>query len=305
MTMKPESLSGYHFTFLHGARVRSGSNYLGKIMGLNPAIQQVPLGKTTVEFQILMDLDLWSDAFDEFVRRYLGDKDVFEFPRFLPHLGSAWLAYVIETFSLQPGHVFVKSSNVRHIDKFFAMFPEARLIILVRDGRDNVASSVKAALAVRRHKTFVQNSKTRLNNFLHRDFRAAARDWSNAVDRILRFDEEFKGSPFASRYRILRYEDVFREPRQMAERIFEFMQVPCDSGILDAVENAEVVGSSFYSSSKREDARKPNWVATPRTEAFQPIGRWRRWSTFQKNLFKRIAGEALIRMGYEEGPNWT
>ena len=80
---------------------------------------------------------------------------------------------------------------------------------------------------------------------------------------------------------------------------------PATPEILDAVENAEVVGSSFYSPSKQEDARKPNWVATPRTEAFQPIGRWKRWNALQKNLFKRIAGEALIRMGYEKGPNWT
>ena len=102
-----------------------------------------------------MDVDLWADAFDEFVTQVPRRQE-----RSSSSLGSsrtwatAWLTYLIETFSLQPGHVFVKSSNVRHIDKFFAMFPEARLIILVRDGRDNVASSVKAALAVRRHKTF-------------------------------------------------------------------------------------------------------------------------------------------------------
>jgi hypothetical protein len=49
--MKPESLGAYRFTILHGARVRSGSNYLGSIMGCNPHIQTVPPGRTMYSFR--------------------------------------------------------------------------------------------------------------------------------------------------------------------------------------------------------------------------------------------------------------
>ena len=86
--------------------------------------------------------------------------------------------------------------------------------------------------------------------------------------------------------------------------MFTFMQVPFDDAILRAVENADVVGSSFYSSAQREDAQKPNWTATPKTEAFRPIGRWKGWSSRQKRWFKRVAGSQLISMGYEKDLSW-
>src|SRR5262249_7613525 len=129
-----------------------------------------------------------------------------------------------------------------------------------------------------------------------------ARDWSSAVRKIVQFDEEFKKSPVSSRYLLLRCEDVFQRPREMAARLFEFMGVSCDEAILDAVENADVVGSSFASG--QEDSNKQNWKATKRTEAFQPLGRWRKWSGLQKRLFHGIAGKQLFAMGYETDPKW-
>jgi hypothetical protein len=301
--MKPD-LGAYHFTFLHGARVRSGSNYLGVIMGCNPHIQLVPPGRTMFEFPLIEDMDAWEGAFAAFLNKYKGNKERFDFRRFSPHLGDAWLTYLIDTFSLQPGHTFIKWSSVRNTDKFFDVFPESKLILLVRDGRDNVASSVKATLAARHHKGLIAKVRTRLSHLLMRDFRAAAEDWSSAVSKIVQVDEELKKSPSASQYLLLRYEDVFQRPREMGARIFEFMGVPWDDAILDAVENADVVGSSFYSVRGQEDANKPNWRATPRTEAFQPLGRWKKWGVFQRRLFHRIAGKQLFAMGYETDPSW-
>jgi hypothetical protein len=284
--------------------VRSGTNYLGKVMGCNPRVQLVPPKKTTDEFPMLRVMESWEKAFDDFAVRYTGDRKTFQFDHFLRHLGDAWQDYLIETFSLQPGHVFLKDPSVRHIDRFFDTFPEAKLILLVRDGRDNVASSVKAGLAIRSRDSVVERSKKRLNHLLFRDFVQYARDWSSSVGRILSFDEKFRDTPRASQYMIVRYEDVFRHPREMAERLFSFMGVEYDDATLDAVDNAEVVGSSFFASSGREEAKKPNWKATPKTDAFKPLGRWNQWSALQKSMFKRIAGEQLISMGYEKDLNW-
>jgi hypothetical protein len=299
-----EPLTGYRFTFLQGVRIRSGTNYIAQVMACNPHIQSVPPGKTTDEFPVLRDMEHWEKGFSAFLHQYKGPRDVYDFGRFLPYFGTAWMEYVVDTFSLQPGHVFLKDPSVRNIDRFFDVFPEAKLILLVRDGRDNVASSVRAGLAKRATTTFAEKSKMRINNLLRRDFRTAANDWAGAVRRIVEFDEKFRATPLATRYMILRYEDIYRNPRPMAERLFQFMEVPFDSSILDAVENAEVVGSSFFGASGKEDATKPNWKATPKTEAFQPMGRWKDWTVLERNLFKRIAGEQLIRMGYEQNPDW-
>jgi len=300
-----EPLRDYKFTFLHGVRVRSGTNYLGKFMSCNPHIQLVLPKRTTDEFPLVRDMDAWEKAFAKFVSKFPGDKSIFQFSRFLPHFGSAWLAYLIDTFSIQPGHVFLKDPNVNHIDWFFDLFPGAKLLLLVRDGRDNVASSVRAAQAKRRSDTLYHRSKSGLNRLLRRDFLLAATDWSSAVRKIVKFDEHFRATPWAERYLIVRYEDVYQNPREWAQRIFAFMEVPCDEAILQAVENADVVGSSFYSASQKEDAHKPNWTATPKSEAFQPVGRWKSWSPLEKRAFKRIAGRELVRMGYEKSLDWA
>ena len=273
-------------------------------MSCNAHVQLVPPGKTTDEFPLLRTIDSWELAFSQFINHFNGDKTVFQFGRFAPHLGSAWLSYLVETFALQPGHVFIKHPNVRYIERFFELFPAAKLILLVRDGRDNVASTVKGGLAKRTHMSMGKRSKARLNHVLFRDFVSAARDWSSSVMKIQRFDEEFRNSRFTSQYVILRYEDIYQQPKQTAGRIFAFMGVPCDARILDRVANVDVVGSSFYAASGLENAVKPNWTATPRTDAFQPVGRWKRWSPLQKALFKRIAGDQLVQMGYEKDRNW-
>jgi Sulfotransferase family len=299
-----KSLSGYQFTFLHGSRVRSGSNYIGKIMGCNPNVQLIPPGKTTDELPLLNNIEAWERAFTDFQNKFKGDRSLYEFRGFLRYLGAAWQRYLIDRFDLKPGPVFLKSSNVKHIDRFFDMFPDAKLILLFRDGRDNVASTVKAGLAERQHHSFRQKLKPRLSHLVLRDFASAARDWSKSVNKILRFDEQHRTSELASRYLILRYEDVYKEPGPMAERIFAFMEAPCDRDILMAVEGADVVGSSFYGKSGKEDAVKPNWTPTKKTEAFQPVGRWKAWNAIKKNMFKRIAGNDLVRMGYEKDLNW-
>jgi Sulfotransferase family len=300
-----EPLAAYKFTFLHGVRVRSGTNYLGKFMSCNPHIQLVPPKKTTDEFPLMRDMDAWEKAFAAFGSKFTGDKSIFQFSRFLPYFGSAWLAYLIDTFSLHPGHVFLKDPNVQHIDRFFDVFPNAKLLLLVRDGRDNVASSVRAAQAKRRSDSLFHRSKSGLNRLLRRDFFSAATDWSSAIRKIVKFEEHFRTTPWAKQYMILRYEDVYQNPREWAQRIFAFMEVPFEEAILNTVENADVVGSSFYSASQKEDARKVNWTATPKSEAFQPVGRWRSWSPLEKRAFKRIAGRELIRMGYEKSLDWA
>ena len=78
-----------------------------------------------------------------------------------------------------------KSPSVRHLDRFFAFFPRARLLILVRDGRSVVQSAMD---------TFGW------------DFERACRAWAEAANTIDRFQQS--ESARADRWRIVRYEDL-------------------------------------------------------------------------------------------------
>ena len=104
---------------------------------------------------------------------------------------------------------------------------------------------------------------------------------------------------------IVRYEDIYQNPRGVGQRIFAFMEVPCDEAILEAVENAEVVGSSFYREVPEGGCKKPNWIATPKRRLFSRSGDGKPGVRGRERAFKRIAGRELIRMGYEKSLDWA
>ena len=80
---------------------------------------------------------------------------------------------------------------------------------------------------------------------------------------------------------------------------------PCDEAILDAVENADVVGLVLQAASQK-DADKPNWIAdAANPRLFSRSGDGRILEPQEKRAFKRIAGRELIRMGYEKSLDWA
>ena len=297
-------LNQFSFVFLHGIRVRSGTNYLSKLMSYHPDIQLIPPGKTTDEFPLLHTAPYWESAFNHFVQRFNGNKNLFQFDSFAPFLGNAWLLYLIETFNLHPGCVFIKDPHVSHLRQFFKIFPNAKLIILIRDGRDNVASSIKAGMAIRAHMKIYERGKRLLKHLLLRDFLLHTREWANAARTISQFDAEFSNTLWSSRYTVVHYENIFKNPEEVGEMLFKFMDLPNDSSPTISLKDIPVIGSSFYSADKVENATKPNWQATQKTSDFQPIGRWKGWGRVRKNLFKMIAGKELISLGYERDMTW-
>ena len=57
-------------------------------------------------------------------------------------------------------------------------------------------------------------------------------------------------------------------------------------------------------SSRLQEEGAVTWNPQERTVDFRPVGRWQQWPRHRKWLFKRIAGEMLIRLGYAEDMDW-
>ncbi len=93
-----------------------------------------------------------------------------------------------------------KSPSVRHLARFFAFFPSARLLILVRDGRSVVQSGMD---------TFGW------------DFDRGCRAWSEAASTIRHFQQAEAAR--ADRWRLVRYEDLVDDTEGQLRRIFEFL----------------------------------------------------------------------------------
>lgn len=190
-----------------------------------------------------------------------------------------------------------------------AVFPEASLIYLVRDGRDVLVSE--------RFRNFVEESRflsvkdrriaedLRKNPalFAHGErsiftetvIRRAASGWATNVSEV---DEE-GGRLFGGRYRALRYEDLLEAPFDELGRLWKFLGV-------------KKVATPLGKSVKAEMKSNPDeeWQ-TKRSRDLAPFllkgtsGNWRQLFTARdKNVFKEVAGEALIRWKYEKSAGW-
>lgn len=154
---------------------------------------------------------------------------------------------------------------VNNLPVLLEIFPEARFIHLIRDGRD-VACSVMPL-------SFGPNS-----------LYVSARRWKHSVERGLQFAEEHP-----TQVMTLRYEDLVDDPESVLHKVCEFLEEDFEPAMLDyhADGGRRVPGSGIHSQ-----------IAKPVNR--QRLGRWKQELTpGQVRVFEAVAGPLLERMGYE------
>lgn len=290
------------FVTLLGMRVRTGTNYASQVMLAHPDVESLLPHGSTAEFGLLIQLERLQEVYRS-IRGPFGDIDLTE-SDFLREAGSMVRSALLDERDVEGRVVFSKYPSVKDIDAFFSTFPDDRLVIWVRDGRDHVASVVKAASAPRRHHTSAVRAKVSLKTWSRYTMARAAERWAEASRKIRAFLEGLEGHEYADRILVLRYEDMVSDPRTWSAQLFDFCGLRVDEEILDRVEGLPVVGSSFYGRDQAETAVKPTWQPVSRTSNFQPVGRWQSWNRAEKALFKRVAGPELISWGYVEDDKW-
>jgi hypothetical protein len=160
------------------------------------------------------------------------------------------------------------SKTPRHVilqPQLAAMFPEARFVHIVRDGRDVVLS----LLEVDRDMP---------------DLRTAARFWRDRVTRG-RADGRRLG---AERYTEVRYEDLLDDPEHVLRRLCAFVEMPYDDAMLRYYERIPdmVIGTGVHAK-----------LSQPPTKGLRD---WRtQMSPSDVDAFEVIAGDALDAFGYE------
>ncbi|MBN7797437.1 sulfotransferase family protein [Parahaliea mediterranea] len=159
-------------------------------------------------------------------------------------------------------------SYTEDIDVLCRMFPDARFVHLVRDGRDVAMSQ----LAI----SWGSNNLPRI-----------ARDWRwqtmvcHKVGAVLPAD----------RFMELRYEDLVLEPEQQLRRICQFLNVPFDPGMLDYHRSADKAVPRESLQWHRNSVSRPN---------VEKVLAWK--TTMRRSdrvIFEQIAGDALASFGYE------
>jgi hypothetical protein len=194
------------------------------------------------------------------------------------------------------------SESVRLMHK---VYPEARLLYIVRDGRDTVVSHrfqafidkpehlSKEDLQIR--SDFSKNAEPFLNGersiFTEKWIRNAAKSWVQNVSETDRLGKDLYGE----RYLPIRYEDLLADPWQGMVQVWGFLGASPTTDELQASLHAEM--------NQNPDA---DWQKEKAKDIAQSLkkgkhGSWNNYFTKRdREIFQQVAGETLSVWEYED-----
>lgn len=201
-------------------------------------------------------------------RRLLGNPDPHDYCR-------VFFDFLRET--LNPRAYLLEKSprQVHEIEHIRAVFPTAKLIMIHRDGRDVVVS----------------------DRFFTRDygrqpfsFEQAIRDWRD--DMAAHFLHADRPGVF-----VCSYEQLLEDGRTVVRNLLDFLALPYDDARIDHLLDRS--SFRFYT------GRNPGEENRKRFYRKGIVGDWKNhFGPEEKRVFKEIAGEVLVRLGYERDLNW-
>jgi LPS sulfotransferase NodH len=189
-----------------------------------------------------------------------------------------------------------------------AIYPDAKLIYIVRDGRDvliserfrNLVEESKFLKAedkriiaeLRKNQASFMNGTRSI--FTENVIRRVTSGWVKNVEET----EEEGRRLFGQNYCSLRYEDLLARPFDEMNRLWKFLGVPAEPSLGKAI-----VDEMASNPDEEWQAKRNEDIASflPKGQA----GNWQRLFTAKdKAMFKEIAGETLIKWKYELDVNW-
>ena len=191
-----------------------------------------------------------------------------------------------------------------------AVYPGARVIHIIRDGRDRTVSSMHRGwrrasqgylhrlspeeLARGEALREDQRKPTETGVFTEGRLRQAARNWRLLVGRAVEDGPALLGANYTE----VRYEDLLVRPNEEVERLLGFLGVDTDETLVERC----VSQASFEKLSRGRERGEEDPSSFYRKGV---AGDWRNYFTEEDGrIFKEEAGELLIRLGYEEDLDW-
>jgi hypothetical protein len=161
-----------------------------------------------------------------------------------------------------------------------AIYPEARFIHIVRDGRD-VACSYREVMQSGSTSPYAPNLATDVNEI--------AIEWSANVLRV----DKFLSDIAASRRLLIRYEDMVSDTKNVVEGLCRWLEVPVE----DAMLAPHVLNKKMH----LEPELTLDWkMRTLEPISADSVGRYRELlPAREQEAFADLAGAALKKYGYE------
>lgn len=211
---------------------------------------------------------------DEQIRDWQLGLDVDEFcQRSFPRNAAGVISELFKIYAEKHGKTRWGDKTPQHalcLPTIISVFPAARIIHLVRDGRDVAESMRRIYIGPK-------------------SMYGIARRWHRFVMTVHSFAVQYPDSVL-----IVRYEDMVREPEETRKRVFRFIGVP--------PEECPPVGASLPDTPSRRQAlaAAEHHVSLRQAISQAKSGVFKRSFTLREiGWFESVAGEALRHYGYE------
>jgi hypothetical protein len=188
------------------------------------------------------------------------------------------------------------------------LYPEARVIHIIRDGRDAAVSAMHHSWNFGQKGKNAETSTEREvyrrgpqglaeageSIFAGRSLRRMAAEWAARVGRTV----EEGPAALGERYAEVRYENLLQRPEVEVRRLIEFLGARADEETVRQCVDA----ASFEKLSKGRKRGEEDATSFFRKGV---AGDWRRVFTEKdRSVFKEEAGDLLIELGYEKDREW-
>ena len=194
--------------------------------------------------------------------------------RLVADFGAVFLQFVDPTGPEEPPtddyHLLLRTPTGDGIEAAATLFPNARVVVLARDGPATVESG---------HRSFGWR------------YEMAMRAWRDSVRRIFSILANGDGE----RYYLVRFEDVVTDPACEIAKILDFTGLDRRIYPFDRIGAVPVLGSSTFGRAKGEPV---HWRPVARDENFDPLIRAQSWPRHRLKRFTWLAGPELKELGY-------
>lgn len=259
---------------IHGTLQRTGTVYTGELLRLHPDIQAYP--KEIWEVPFLKFTDTLKKFQSQFFKSYGQNTDKIGENDFLPLFGASFIDYLYSEIG-EGKRMLLKVPSVAHLNHFYDVFPYENLLVLIRDGRDVVSSTLKS--------------------WPKMDFSEVTRQWKESAQMALAFDKHYQ---HRNGYIFSRYEDILNDPVGFVKQACEQFDLNPKTFPYQQIAQIPIRGSS--TASMGSDGQV-SWEPV-KTNNFKSIGHWKNWPDSKKNMFKDMAGQLLIDLGYANDNDW-
>ncbi|MCB9846005.1 MAG: sulfotransferase [Phycisphaeraceae bacterium] len=198
---------------------------------------------------------------------------------------------------------------LRRLDLLRRVLPDARLVNVVRDGRDTVVSDMFFRFAHRAFDGFpgggpaharaayryhVEGKGPAVPLFDRDTLTSLTSTWVESIENA-----QHAAAAYAGRFLEVRYEQLVADPIRVAG-VLDFLGVQSDAQVL-----ANCVERNRFQ--RVSGGRQPG-EADPRDPVARKgvVGDWRAWMTPEdRRVFLEVAGSWLVRLGYEPDDAWV